>query len=117
VNGASAAGVPGATDINTTPSSIIERVEVLQDGSSPIYGSDAIAGVINIITKQEQDGSAATAQLGAFDERDGVAQEYQLSWGVSNDRTKIFFAGQYVHANGVDSADRDLSDFPVATLG
>lgn len=116
VNGASASGVPGATDLNTIPSSIIERIEVLQDGASPIYGSDAIAGVVNIITKQEQDGFAASAQLGAFDEGDGVSQDYQLSWGVSNDRTRIFFAGQYVHQNGVDSADRDLSDFPVATL-
>lgn len=116
VNGASASGVPGATDLNTIPSSIIERIEVLQDGASPIYGSDAIGGVVNIITKQEQDGFAASAQLGAFDKGDGVAQDYQLSWGVSNDRTKIFFAGQYVHQNGVDSADRDLSDFPVATL-
>jgi iron complex outermembrane receptor protein len=116
VNGASASGVPGATDLNTIPSSIIERIEVLQDGASPIYGSDAIAGVVNIITKQEQDGFAASAQVGAFDEGDGVSQDYQLSWGVSNDRTRIFFAGQYVHQNGVDSADRDLSDFPVATL-
>lgn len=116
VNGASASGVPGATDLNTIPSSIIERIEVLQDGASPIYGSDAIAGVVNIITKQEQDGFAASAQLGAFDKGDGVSQDYQLSWGVSNDRTRIFFAGQYVHQNGVDSADRDLSDFPVATL-
>ena len=116
VNGASASGVPGATDLNTIPSSIIERIEILQDGASPIYGSDAIAGVVNIITKQEQDGFAASAQLGSFDKGDGVSQDYQLSFGVSNDRTKIFFAGQYVHQNGVDSADRDLSDFPVATL-
>lgn len=116
VNGASASGVPGATDLNTIPSSIIERIEILQDGASPIYGSDAIGGVVNIITKQEQDGFAASAQLGSFDKGDGVSQDYQLSWGVSNDRTKIFFAGQYVHQNGVDSADRDLSDFPVPTL-
>lgn len=116
VNGASASGVPGATDLNTIPSSIIERIEILQDGASPIYGSDAIAGVVNIITKQEQDGFAASAQVGAFDKGDGVSQDYQLSWGVANDRTRIFFAGQYVHQNSVDSADRDLSDFPVATL-
>jgi iron complex outermembrane receptor protein len=116
VNGASASGVPGATDLNTIPSSIIERIEVLQDGASPIYGSDAIAGVVNIITKRQQEGFAASAQVGAYDEGDGVSQDYQLSWGTGNERTQIFFAGQYVHQNSVDSADRDISDFPVATL-
>ncbi len=116
VNGASASGVPGATDLNTIPSSIIERFEILQDGASPIYGSDAIAGVVNIITKKEQEGFAASAQLGAYRQGDGVSQDYQLSWGAGTDRTRIFFAGQYVHQNSVDSADRDLSDFPVATL-
>src|SRR5947209_3129742 len=56
VNGASASGVPGATDLNSIPASAIERVEVLQDGASAIYGSDAIAGVVNIITKRNQKG-------------------------------------------------------------
>ena len=53
VNGASASGVPGSTDLNSIPESAIERIEVLQDGASAIYGSDAIAGVVNIITKQQ----------------------------------------------------------------
>ena len=51
VNGASASGVPGSTDLNSIPESMIERIEVLQDGASAIYGSDAIAGVVNIITR------------------------------------------------------------------
>jgi len=44
VNAASASGVPGSVDLNAIPESMIERVEVLQDGASAIYGSDAIAG-------------------------------------------------------------------------
>ena len=56
VNAASASGVPGSVDLNAIPESMIERVEVLQDGASAIYGSDAIAGVVNIITKKGQDG-------------------------------------------------------------
>lgn len=116
VNGSSASGVPGATDLNTIPSSIIDRIEVLQDGASPIYGSDAIAGVINIITKQKQDGFAASAQLGAYDKTDGETQQYEMSFGASNDRTDVFFAVQYVHQNPVRSGDRDISNFPVPTL-
>lgn len=116
VNGSSASGVPGATDLNTIPTGIIERVEVLQDGASPIYGSDAIAGVVNIITKRKQDGFAASAQLGAFDKTDGETQQYDFSFGAGNDRTDIFFAVQYVHQNSVSSGDRRISDFPVPTL-
>src|SRR4029453_8992735 len=67
VNGASASGVPGSTDLNSHPESAIERIEVLQDGASAIYGSDAIAGVVNIITKRQQRGLQASAQLGTTD--------------------------------------------------
>src|SRR3546814_618239 len=53
VNGSSASGVPASVDLNAIPESMIERVEVLLDGASPIYGSDAIAGVVNIIRSEE----------------------------------------------------------------
>ena len=46
----------GSVDMNTIPASIIQRVEILKDGASSIYGSDAVAGVINIITKKDYDG-------------------------------------------------------------
>ena len=51
VNEASASGVGASTDLNTIPLAIIDRIEVLEDGASSLYGSDAIAGVINIITR------------------------------------------------------------------
>ncbi len=51
VRGSSGSGVSGAVDLNTIPTAAIERIEVLQDGASPIYGSDAIAGVVNVITQ------------------------------------------------------------------
>src|ERR1700754_2160011 len=59
INGPAASGVPAAVDLNAIPDSMIERVEVLRDGASAIYGSDAIAGVINIITKKHQQGFEA----------------------------------------------------------
>src|SRR5919112_3388724 len=64
VNGSSASGVPGSTDLNSIPEAAIERVEVLLDGASAIYGSDAIAGVVNVITKPRQAGVQAGAQAG-----------------------------------------------------
>ena len=113
VNGASASGIPGATDLNSIPESMIERVEILQDGASSIYGSDAIAGVVNIITKKQQKGLVASVQLGGYDEGDGFSQNYQLSWGNGGDGpTQIVVGGNYVIQEGVRSKDRDISAFP-----
>ena len=53
----------GAVDLNSIPTSIVERIEVLKDGASTIYGSDAIAGVINIITVDRFDGMEANAYI------------------------------------------------------
>ena len=113
VNAASASGVPGSVDLNAIPESMIERVEVLQDGASAIYGSDAIAGVVNVITKKSQRGFLATAQLGGYDEGDGFSQNYQLSWGNGGDGpTQIVVGGNFVKQNPISSGARDISLFP-----
>ena len=113
VNGASASGVPGSVDLNVIPESMIERVEVLQDGASAIYGSDAIAGVVNIITKQEQNGFQASAQLGIQDQGDGFTQNYQVSWGNGGDRsTQIVVGASFVKNGSVFAGDRAISAFP-----
>ena len=114
VNGASASGVPGSVDLNAIPESMIERVEVLQDGASSVYGSDAISGVVNIITKSGQRGFAASAQVGGYlEEKDGWTQNYQLSWGNGTDKsTQIVIGGNYVQADGVLAGDRAISAFP-----
>jgi iron complex outermembrane receptor protein len=113
VNGASASGVPGSTDLNSIPESAIERIEVLQDGASAIYGSDAIAGVVNIITKKNQEGFNASAQLGGYGEGDGFTQNYQLSWGNGDDGPlQVVVGGNYVTQNSVSAGDRAISRFP-----
>ena len=114
VNGASASGVPGSTDLNTIPESAIERIEVLQDGASAIYGSDAIAGVVNVITKKRQSGFEASGQWGGYDEGDGFTQNYQLSWGNGSDGPlEIVVGGNYVEQGPVLTSQRNLSRFPV----
>lgn len=112
VQGASASGVPGSVDLNTIPAGMIERIEVLQEGASPIYGSDAIAGVVNIITKKHQDGLEASVQLGGYDEGDGFTQEYNLSFGINDDRTSAVLGVSYLDQEGVLSADRPTTAFP-----
>jgi iron complex outermembrane receptor protein len=114
VNGASASGVPGATDLNSIPESMIERIEVLQDGASAIYGSDAIAGVVNIITRKKQDGLRLSAQLGVMNEGDGFNSNLQGSYGLSANggATSLVVGGNWVKQDGISSARRSISLFP-----
>jgi iron complex outermembrane receptor protein len=116
VNGSSASGVAASVDLNTIPLNMIERIEVLEDGASPIYGSDAISGVINIITKKNFNGVSASAYLGGFTQRDGITQKYELTFGSNTDRLSIIAGGSYVDQTGVKSADRAISRSPVPTL-
>src|SRR3954468_12397126 len=114
VNGASASGVPGATDLNSIPESMIDRVEVLQDGASAVYGSDAIAGVVNIITRKQQQGLHASAQIGTFGQGDGGSQNYQASYGFGSvdSGTHVVIGGDYVRQDSISSGARNISLFP-----
>jgi iron complex outermembrane receptor protein len=113
VNGASASGVPGSTDLNTIPESMIERVEVLQGGASSIYGSDAISGVVNIITRSRQNGLQLSGQLGVYDEGDGFSENVQASWGwESGSGTRVVIGANYVKQDEVSSGRREISQFP-----
>jgi iron complex outermembrane receptor protein len=113
VSGAAASGVPGSVDLNTIPPNMIQRIEVLQEGASPIYGSDAIAGVVNIITKPNQEGLQASAQWGQYlSEGDGDLTDFQASWGAREGRTTIVVGAGYFNQEGVFAGDRDISRFP-----
>ena len=112
VNGASASGIPSTVDLNTIPQSSIERIEVLESGQSPLYGSDALAGVVNIITKSAQEGLQASAQFGTFRQGDGHTQDYEASYGIKLPTTSIVVGGTYVKQEAVKTADRPESQYP-----
>ena len=112
VNGASASGIPSTVDLNTIPASSIERIKVLQSGQSPLYGSDALAGVVNIITKSTQEGLQASAQFGTFRQGDGHTQDYNASYGIKLPTTNIVFGASYVKQEAVRTANRSTSQYP-----
>jgi iron complex outermembrane receptor protein len=64
---------------------LIERVDVLKEGAGAIYGSDAIAGVVNFITRKDVEGAELTASYGETGEGDGKTQNVNLLWGTSGD--------------------------------
>ena len=112
VNGASASGIPTSVDLNSLPEGMIDRVEVLQSAASPLYGSDAIAGVVNIITKSKQKGLRASAQYGQFRAGDGETQNYQASYGLGDDYVHIVAGASYIKQQSISARDRAISQFP-----
>ena len=105
VNGSMGRG-SSAVDLNTIPVSAIARVEVLRDGASAQYGSDAIAGVVNIVLKGAGEGGSLALSLGQFSAGDG--KQYQLSGdtgvGFADGRGSLHMAGQLSHQDVTNRA-------------
>jgi len=112
VSESSASGVSAAVDLNTIPASAVDRIEILTDGASSLYGSDAIAGVINIITKKSQDGGAARLYYGDYSTGDGATRQGNLSFGAKGDRFDFFVDASYYKQNRISSADWAQSRYP-----
>ena len=108
------AAFPPRSTSTRFPLNMIDRVEVLQSGASPLYGSDAIAGVVNIITKQSQKGLQASGQFGTYRQGDGHTQNLrcELRHPVAGTGTSLVFGVSYVKQDAVHTCDRSISLFP-----
>ncbi|AEQ97799.1 TonB-dependent receptor plug domain-containing protein [Xanthomonas oryzae] len=101
----------GLTDMSTIPSSLIERIEVLKDGASAIYGSDAVAGVVNIILRKNYDGAEASAYFGQNGRGDGSKEQYSFTAGTTTDRASLVFGVNYTNEDPVWAKDRTLTRY------
>ena len=108
-----APGLGGSVDLNNIPAAIIERIEVLKDGASAVYGSDAVAGVVNIITRQDFEGVHASGYMGQYDEGDGNKEQWDIGFGTSNDKGNVYFNISYVEEEPTFAGDREISAVPV----
>lgn len=102
----------GIQDLSSIPAAAVERIEVLKDSASTIYGSDAIAGVVNIVTRSSFDGMRASGYYGQYDEGDGETEVYDFVTGHSSDRGSLLMAIEYRKENRVKATDRAFSAFP-----
>ncbi len=100
----------GLQDLGQIPMAAIERIDVLKDGASSIYGSDAIAGVVNVITRKNFEGAEANAYIGQFDEGEGK-QAYSFTMGAQNDRGSLAFTAEYSKEDPVLAGDREFSKY------
>jgi iron complex outermembrane receptor protein len=101
--------VAGYTDVSTIPSSMIERVEILKDGASSIYGSDAIAGVVNFILKKNLEGGQLSIYAGQNELGDGKSKDYTLSYGAGDDKASMMFGLTHTEQGAVWSKDREIT--------
>ncbi|HWM28546.1 MAG TPA: TonB-dependent receptor plug domain-containing protein, partial [Woeseiaceae bacterium] len=102
----------GTVDLNSIPFDAIERVEVLQDGASAVYGSDAIAGVVNLIMRTDFDGLLLRAGYGESSRGDLPNRELSLTFGNDFDQGNFVFNASWNDAGGNVIADRPVSRDP-----
>jgi outer membrane receptor protein involved in Fe transport len=109
-----------APRLNAIPFSAVDRVEVLKDGASAVYGADAVAGVINFILRQDFTGVQATAYYGNSTRGGGLPSTTQgnatLGWGdITKDRYNIFGMLSWQQSKALDAVDRNFSNSSVNT--
>ena len=103
----------GTVDLNSIPDNVIQRIEILQDGASAIYGSDAIGGVVNIITNSTYEGFRVDVQSGEYlSDNDGGSARVSALWGGGNDTSHFIFSLSFADEKGIDTSDRKRSAFP-----
>ena len=109
-------GSVGSSDLNVLPSAMIDRIEVLRDGASSIYGSDAVAGVVNIITRSDVEGLTLSYQMNAPLETGGAGESNRFSAvaGANGNNWHIGGSAEYYTRAELTLGDRDFMDCPVA---
>lgn len=102
----------GTVDLSTIPVAIIERIDVLKDGASAIYGSDAIAGVVNIITRKNFEGAQFGVSYGQTAKGDGAQRAADLTIGAAGERASGVVSISYSEQEQIMAGDRYISREP-----
>ena len=99
----------GATNLNTIPMAAVERIEILTDGASAIYGTDAIAGVINIILKKNFEGMEIKAKAERPSLEGGDANSFSITGGLSSDKGSLIFTIEHYQQDIIMQSARDYT--------
>jgi iron complex outermembrane receptor protein len=102
-------GADASVDMNTIPTQAIQRVEVLKDGASAVYGSNAVSGVVNVITRNNFSGTEVAGFLGTSQRGDASILDLGFSTGQVSDRGNIFFSTGFLGQQEAWAGDRDHS--------
>lgn len=102
----------GAVDVSTIPSAVIQRIDVLKDGASAVYGSDAVTGVVNIITRKHFDGAEANVYYGQTGHGDNQTERYSFTFGSSSDKSSIMMNLSYTKQGAMWDDEREATRYP-----
>ena len=102
-----------SVDTQAFPQIMIDRIEILADGASAIYGSDAVAGVVNVLTRNDFEGFEFSAGTGTPSEDGGDANNLGMLFGVQGDRGRFIVGATYVKTDNVDYLERSWSRIPI----
>jgi iron complex outermembrane receptor protein len=91
------------------PADAIERVEVLKSGASAVYGSDAVAGVVNVILKSSSDGMHANMTYGDNTQGGGATTDLNFYGGFESDSSRFFFLGNHMTRDEITARQRDIT--------
>lgn len=94
-------------DLNSIPLAAVERIEVLPSGASAIYGSDAIGGVVNIITRKDYEGVEVTYGVGRPTNEGGDTEEMSVLFGAAGERGRVLGGASYSERDIIYTRDRD----------
>ncbi len=105
-------GAPSAPDTNLIPGMLVQQYEVLLDGASSVYGSDAVAGVVNVILRKDFDGFEIEgySTLPAADFSAGAEKRISAAWGYNGDRGYIGVGAEYRSIDPITLADREWTE-------
>lgn len=106
-----------ATDVNQIPFNMIDHVEVLKEGAGAIYGSDAIGGVVNFITRKDVEGLELTGQYGETTHADGKNGQFGALFGHSSDKGSVYVGGNYYKQDLVGAGRRNFSKYALYLYG
>ncbi len=101
-------------DVNSIPMSMVQSVEVLKDGASVVYGSDAIGGVVNFILRKNFDGVETNVSSGVSSRDDGDRIGWNATAGFNSDRGNLIITANYNDQHEVRASDRDFSFFALS---
>ena len=102
-----------AADLNVLPTAIIDRIEILKAGASSVYGSDAIAGVVNIITDKKLRGLSIEAQVNIPQIGAGLDRRIAATYGFGTDRLNVIGSIEYRKREGIRLNDVDFTRCPI----
>lgn len=109
------AGTRGSTlaaDLNVLPTAIVDRIEILKAGASSIYGSDAVAGVVNIMTDTKTRGLSFEAQVNVPEIGAGIDKRLAATFGFGDDRLDVVGSIEYRKRNRISKNDQDWFSCP-----